>query len=286
MQKFLQLSILFILIACLLGLPAPAASQENGTIVRVEPAQQVLAPGETTTVQVMVYNVDDLWAFDIELSFDPDRLSAANLEPGGFLEDTEGKYQVVISEVDNELGRVHLAMTQQRVTDDDPAPREGEGILLRFDIQAKATAGQADLTLDLVEMSTSPQGGAVLIPHTPESGYVLVYGLVADTYQTPINETLVVPAPGVLANDILPAGETFTAELEDDLPPGQGILTWPAEEHGGFTYIPPADWEGQASFTYKACNAENQCFGPAAVTILVEGPDQPIFQVFLPLVIH
>lgn len=64
-------------------------------------------------------------------------------------------------------------------------------------------------------------------------------------YTAAQSRTLVVPAPGILANDMDPDGDAITAAPEGALPVG---LTVAAD--GGFTYTPPAT--GTTSFTYRA----------------------------------
>ena len=74
---------------------------------------------------------------------------------------------------------------------------------------------------------------------------------VADTYSTLKNQSLVLPVPGVLGNDLdsdFPAN-TLTAILVADIPAGEGSLT--LASNGSFIYVPPAGWVGLTSFTYK-----------------------------------
>ena len=77
---------------------------------------------------------------------------------------------------------------------------------------------------------------------------------VNDAYRVIANETLVVEAPGVLANDTdadRPLN-TLTAVLQTNVPAGQGSLTFHAD--GSFEYIPPVTPppSNNTTFTYKA----------------------------------
>ena len=67
---------------------------------------------------------------------------------------------------------------------------------------------------------------------------------VDDQYTTAEGTTLVVGAPGVLAND---EGAATSATLVD--PP---VGTLALQSNGSFTYTPPADKNGKDSFTYRA----------------------------------
>jgi len=84
-----------------------------------------------------------------------------------------------------------------------------------------------------------------------------------DTYATPINTTLTVDAPGVLANDSDPDGDSLMAIVEQE--PLNGTLT--LNQDGSFIYIPNTDFQGQDTFTYYATDGEGE--GVATVTINV-----------------
>jgi ELWxxDGT repeat protein/VCBS repeat-containing protein len=71
---------------------------------------------------------------------------------------------------------------------------------------------------------------------------------VGDSYSTPEDTVLVVPAPGVLANDTDADGNPLTAVLVAG--PFHGVLALNAA--GSFTYTPAANYFGPDSFTYKA----------------------------------
>ena len=70
----------------------------------------------------------------------------------------------------------------------------------------------------------------------------------ADSYTTPVDTALTTAAPGVLANDTAPAGQTLTAAVAT--PPTNGTLALNAD--GSFTYTPKPKFEGTDSFTYLA----------------------------------
>jgi len=77
---------------------------------------------------------------------------------------------------------------------------------------------------------------------------------VNDSYRVIANQTLVVGAPGVLANDTdadRPLNN-LTAVLQTNVPAGQGTLTFHAD--GSFEYIPPVTPppSNRTTFTYKA----------------------------------
>ncbi len=70
----------------------------------------------------------------------------------------------------------------------------------------------------------------------------------ADSYSTAEDTSLVVPGPGLLANDTDGDGDSLTAVLV--VGPAHGTLTLNA--NGSFTYVPAANYAGADSFTYRA----------------------------------
>jgi large repetitive protein len=71
-----------------------------------------------------------------------------------------------------------------------------------------------------------------------------------DFYSTPVNTTLEIKAPGVLANDGPFGNFEVQAELVEK--PALGELSFAA--NGGFKYVPPSDFTGTATFTYRLLN--------------------------------
>ena len=74
----------------------------------------------------------------------------------------------------------------------------------------------------------------------------------ADSYTTDEDTTLVVAAPGVLANDTDPDDDPLTAVLDEN--PQHGTLT--LNDDGSFEYTPEAGYVGTDSFTYHANDGE------------------------------
>jgi VCBS repeat-containing protein len=87
-----------------------------------------------------------------------------------------------------------------------------------------------------------------------------------DAYSTAEDTTLTVGAPGVLANDTDPDGDTLSAVAGSG--PSHGTLSRNA--NGSFTYTPAANFNGSDSFTYRASDDTVES-GPATVTITVSG---------------
>ena len=78
---------------------------------------------------------------------------------------------------------------------------------------------------------------------------------VADTYFTLANTPLTIAAAeGVLRNDTDTEAQALTARLAQDV--SQGSLTLNAD--GSFAYVPPADFTGVATFSYRADDGQDQ----------------------------
>ena len=92
------------------AVPAPAAASQN-TMLRFEPGTIALKPGETTTVGVVVQNVQDLYSIPLLLQFNPAVVSIEDVRQGGFL--SGGTQDIAIVErVDKERGQAIVSATR------------------------------------------------------------------------------------------------------------------------------------------------------------------------------
>ncbi len=137
--------------------------------------------------------------------------------------------------------------------------------------------------ISAVDESADPYltGGLVLGFWTADTGYEAAFdeamvfeydGPIAsnDTYSTTSGSTLSVPAPGVLANDLV-AGTNVSAILATTVANGTLSLS----NDGSFTYTAPASFSGTATFTYTVSDGTTDS-APATVTIKVAAPTPPI----------
>ncbi len=93
-----------------------------------------------------------------------------------------------------------------------------------------------------------------------------------DQYATPEDTALVIPLPGVLANDSDPDGDALSAILASNPPNGNLTL----QTNGSFTYLPNTNFSGVDTFTYRAIDGDTNS-NLATVTITVVGTnDAPI----------
>ncbi|MBN2508570.1 MAG: HYR domain-containing protein, partial [Verrucomicrobia bacterium] len=87
---------------------------------------------------------------------------------------------------------------------------------------------------------------------------------VDDAYAIPRNETITIPAPGVLANDSNALFAVLSAILFAG--PNYGSLTF--DTNGSFIYLPASNFLGDDFFAYHAINPGGTS-GPAVVTVTV-----------------
>jgi len=119
----------------------------------------------------------------------------------------------------------------------------------------KASDGNLESTPATVSIIVTPP------PNTPPAA-------VDDIYSMEQNVTIVVSAPGILANDSDNEGKTLSAEINTR--PLYGILNLASD--GSFKYTPKTNFSGKDSFSYKAFDGELKS-ETATVTIQVNPPN-------------
>ena len=136
--------LLLMVIAMLLAGVAPASAQ-TGTVVRVDPTFQQVQPGATFTLTIQIDDVVNLYAFEILISFPPDKLEVVSASHGDFL---EGPFLGLIT-WDNDAGTVTAIVSQQNPTE----PQTGSGRLVVITFQALGDRTDADIVLSEVTLS-------------------------------------------------------------------------------------------------------------------------------------
>lgn len=92
-----------------------------------------------------------------------------------------------------------------------------------------------------------------------------------DSYRTPVNTTLSIARPGVLANDTDPDNDQLVATLVTGTRNGNLLLNF----DGSFVYTPQANFNGVDSFTYQASDGQGLSANIATVEITVGTPVVP-----------
>ncbi|ASZ13187.1 Ig-like domain-containing protein [Chitinophaga sp. MD30] len=84
------------------------------------------------------------------------------------------------------------------------------------------------------------------------------------------DQVIIIPAPGVLDNDTDVDGDQLTATIVTPVSTGVLVLNG----NGSFTYTPSKDFNGNASFSYRVCDASGAC-DTATVTLVVGNENDP-----------
>jgi general secretion pathway protein D len=130
--------------------PVAAASAQN-TSLRFEPGAIALKPGETTTIGVVVQNVQDLYSIPLLLQFNPAVISIEDVKQGGFL--SGGTQEIAIVErVDKERGQAIVSATRMPNT---PGV-SGTGTLVGIVVKGVAP-GNSQLSIVQVNAKDSQQ---------------------------------------------------------------------------------------------------------------------------------
>ena len=137
--------------------PAPAAAAPDAAaagqnaMLRFDPANVSLKPGETATVGIVVQNVQDLYSIPLLLQFNPAVVSIEDVRQGGFL--SGGTQDIAIVErVDKERGQAIVSATRMPNT---PGV-SGSGTLVGIVIKGVA-AGNSQLSIVQVNAKDSQQ---------------------------------------------------------------------------------------------------------------------------------
>ena len=168
MKRLFSLRIIFFLIFALISphIPALAASQPE-TSVYVHPSVVHLAPGESEVITIRIADVEELRAFEVQISFDQSRIYVKPGSPsdGAFLGAGFGSPD---NAVDNQAGTITFG---KAITGDDVV--SGSGSLFSFEVQAQGSTGIGLITIaevDLVHANHFP------IPHQIQHGSVHITG--------------------------------------------------------------------------------------------------------------
>ena len=208
-------TILFLGLLC--GSVSSAIAQAGAEVGIFEPIE--VQPGTAFQVPVSVRNVEELYAIDIEIQFDPALVqvedAAANLDGvqvglGTFLD----AGLILYNTVDNTEGVIRFAMTQVNPSE----PKSGEGVVLVLSLVSQA---EGDTTLEVSFAEASTREGEA-IPLEGVDGEITVSGGAAQIQATEIpvqdvGQVTVIPTMAPTATPtITPTFEPTPTPLADE----------------------------------------------------------------------
>jgi hypothetical protein len=179
-----------LLVAWLTGGMRPSAQQPQPVIVRISPASSEVEAGAAIDVTVDVVDVDGLYAFDVQLTYDPSALEVldANADQDG-IQVAQGRFLdpglTIYNFADNTAGTVHFLMTQLNPS----LPKSGSGALMVVRMEGKRAGAVSAITLERADLA---RNDGTSIETIRESGEVKV---VADTGQ-PTYTPVPIQVPG------------------------------------------------------------------------------------------
>ena len=178
----------------LLGGQFSPASAQNSAQVGVFQAYEI-QPGARVEIPIEIRNVQDLYAVDLEIHYDPRILTFEDADPqldgiqpalGTFLD----AGMVLYNTVDPEAGIIRFVMTQVNPSE----PKSGSGVLI---VLYAVGAAEGESTLEVVRADLSTREG-VAIPSELVENSVKVAASAAEIQATPIpvqNPTSIIVIP-------------------------------------------------------------------------------------------
>jgi hypothetical protein len=118
------------------------------TVIKIDPAIKVVGPGETFSVDVAIESVNDLGAFQFDLTYDPACVEATDVTLGPFLGGTGRS----VGEVGPIFGAGMVSYGAYSLGDTPPGP-DGDGVLATVTFQAGVSECTSDLHLQNIAVT-------------------------------------------------------------------------------------------------------------------------------------
>jgi len=160
---------LLLLLLFLLALPFRAARAQAQAALSISPFSTTLQAGQSATLAVRITDVQNLYAYDISLHYDPSLVEITVIDNGSFLQGGFTAAQIL----DKTAGTAQLAFTSIPPFN----AQSGSGELATFKVKAK-TGGSARISIENIQLLRKD---ATAISATSTSGQVTVSGGAAAT---------------------------------------------------------------------------------------------------------
>lgn len=151
-MRLLQRRRVVLWMAVLAALAAVASAVQAQTaapvVVRVAPALAEVGAGDTVDVAIEVVDVEELYGFDVTMTFDPQVVEVVDADPDvSGIQVAQGLFLdpgfAVINAADNSAGSVHLVMTQLNPS----LPKSGTGALVVVKLRGRQAGTSSALTV-------------------------------------------------------------------------------------------------------------------------------------------
>ena len=237
-----RISILFAIAVLIisLALPAAAGAQTEPTTLYVNPAtaSATTCPASPITVAISVGNVEELTAFHLEISFDPEVIQVDEIEPAEFIiGEGESYLPEPSNEIDNVNGFISWGLAKQG-SGGDPNPVNGTGDLILITLHAIVPNQSSPIDIDEENSILVNWPDAFEIPFTAMDGVV--------------NTSSCPPTDIALSNNT----------IQENMPVGTTIGTFSSTDPDGdttFTYtlVDPTGYPDNTSFTITGSTLES-----------------------------
>ncbi len=132
---------------------ASTHAQAPGAAVRFDPPAAVVELGAEQEIAVLIENVDDLYAFDMRIDYDPAAIAIVDADPGTVgVQISQGAFLdeglTVLNQVDEGAGVISYATTQLNPS----ASKGGSGTLLLFRVRG-LKMGSSALAFESLQLS-------------------------------------------------------------------------------------------------------------------------------------
>lgn len=233
-----------LLLFALLLAPSQAAFAQAGATGGIFGDYEV-QPGGRVEVPVEIRDVTDLYAFDIQISYDPAVVQVEDADPnqegiqpalGTFLD----AGLTLFNGVDSENGLIRFVMTQANPSE----AKSGSGVVLVLYLTGME-AGESDLEVTALELSTR-MGEAIAVE--PVSGRVLVTtdAVASDAASIPVQDPANLVAIPTVIPTPQPTATSDAPQAADGDPAGNDAAGQPSEDASPQTEAsaPSADGQG------------------------------------------
>lgn len=243
------------------GAPSTAPAQAAGTTIEVVTGAAPATTCADKQIAVRVTDVEDLTAYHLEISYDPDVIQIVDVVNGGFLGEPENDE---FYEPTNAwgAGKITFGMAQQNTLQDPLQPRDGSGDLILITLRALTPNSSTNITID------ADNSALVNWPDAMPIGFSAVNGTLATQSCPPAAQdqsvTTAEDTPLVIT---LAASDPDSDDLTFDYTkPANGTVTGDGPT---VTYAPNENYHGADSFTFTATDEHGEVSNTATVSITV-----------------
>lgn len=207
-----------VLLAAAAAAAALRASASGNPVVSIQPASQVVQPGESVRFDIAVSGVTDVAAWEVRLKYDPQVLAFQSFEETPWMSSTGRQVTCPEAEADEVNGIVVQYCGSIGATPPGPG---GDGVLGRFTFSTKAT-GTSNLEFVKIGFAV-PEGSDCCGAFTVEEGAVRIASAGGDAQLPPTptpNPAKLTPTPvNAQRGDLLLLTPVVGAPVEDAGPP-------------------------------------------------------------------